>query len=575
MENRPIILIVDSDPAALGMLLDALTRRFGADYRVVPRLSASTALEELQRLKAGGEETALIIAEQWMPEMSGREFLGRAHQIEPGARRGLVVAWGDRRAAPAILQGCAFGELDNYLLKPFTPPEVHLYPAISEFLADWTREFRPPLEIVRIIAPEPSPRGHELRELLERNGISYGYYLADSAEGKQLIEAVGLQGGELPVVIVREAHALCNPTNPQLADALGVTSSYALKGRLCDVAIVGGGPAGLAAAVYAASEGLKTVIVEREAIGGQAGTSSLIRNYLGFPRGISGAELAQRAYQQAWLFGAKYVFGREAAGLRVEGDRRVLVLSDHSELLAKTVLIASGADYRRLGVPSIERFTGAGLYYTSTGTDSRIIRGHTVHVIGGGNSAGQAVVHLARNARQVVLLVRGDSLEAMSDYLVQEIQRLPNVDVRLNTAVIEGEGEKLLERVVTLNRRTGKKETLDVEMVFALIGAVPHTDWLEGIVRRDRHGFILTGRDLSESGTRPFETSLPGVFAAGDVRSASSKRVASAVGEGAVAVQFIHQYLGDLARRQKVTQASLPMPAPDLRPQESAQPSLH
>ncbi|MBX5484416.1 MAG: FAD-dependent oxidoreductase [Myxococcaceae bacterium] len=551
--DKPIILIVDDDAAALDTLEAALTRRYALDYRIVAHRSANQALDVLSRFEQRGEETALILADLWMPEMKGVELLGRAHQIAPGARRGLIVAWGDRHAAGAILEGCAFGQLDNYLLKPFTPPEVHLYPAITEFLAEWTRENRPPLEVVRVIAPEVSPRGHELRELLERNGISYGAYSSDSEEGRQLLTSLGLQACREPVVTTQTGQALCNPSNIQVADALGATSLRALHERSCDLAIIGAGPAGLAAAVYAASEGLRTLVIEREAVGGQAGTSSLIRNYLGFPRGISGAELAQRAYQQAWLFGAKYVFGRDAAALRVDGDRRIVTLSDGLELTARAVLIVTGATYRRLGIPSLDRFTGAGLFYTSMGADTRVMRDRTVAVIGGANSAGQAVVHLAEHAHKVVLLVRGSSLKArMSDYLIRELHRLPNVEIRLNTEAVAGEGGRTLERLVIRDRRTGAVETLPFEMVFALIGARPHTDWLGTQVVRDRYGFILTGRDLLDGMPAParFETSVPGVFAAGDVRFGSAKRVASAVGEGAVAVQHIHEYLATLSEEK-------------------------
>jgi thioredoxin reductase (NADPH) len=346
-----------------------------------------------------------------------------------------------------------------------------------------------------------------------------------------------------------DGHAIVDPSNAEIFESLGASSA---EERVCDVAIVGAGPAGLAAAVYTASEGRKTIVVEREAVGGQAGTSSLIRNYLGFPNGISGAELAQRAYQQAWLFGAKYVFAREASGLRADGIHRILVLSDGTEITTRAVVVASGASYRHLDAPSIERYVGAGVYYTTSGGYTEWLKDKEVFVAGGGNSAGQAVLHVSKNARRVTLLVRGDSLErGMSDYLVQEIRRRPNVEVRLRTEVVAGEGDVALKKIVVADRTRGSQETIAADLLFVLIGAQPHTDWLAGTVQRDRNGFILTGRDVEQNGVirvsnrEPlrFETSMPGVFAVGDVRSGSVKRVASSVGEGAAAVQDVHERL--------------------------------
>lgn len=551
--SRPTILIVDDQPAGLVALEEALTRRFGADYRIVAHLSARAALDALAALKAEGEETALVIADQWMPEMEGVALLGRVHLIDPGAKRALLVAWGDRRSGATILRGCAFGQLDNYIRKPFSPAEVHLYPAVGEFLSEWTQEYRPPLELVRIVAEAPSRRAHEIEELLGRSNLTFGTYQAGTPEGERVLEQVGLRGTRLPAVLVHDGPALSDPSNAEIADALGVTSLRGARERLCQLAIVGAGPAGLAAAVYAASEGVHTLVLEREAVGGQAGTSSLIRNYLGFPRGISGAELAERAYQQAWLFGTKYVFGRDVSSLEALDGERVLTLSDGIRVHAQAVLIATGASYRRLHVESLERFDGAGVFYTAM-RDTRVMRGREVHVVGGGNSAGQAVVHLSRHARKVVLLVRGASLESMSDYLVREIRYADNVEVRTHTEVVGGEGHTGLERIELFDRERGVRETVRTDALFVMIGARPHTDWLPQAVRRDQHGFVLTGSDLSADVTagRPplrFETSLPGVFAAGDVRAGSTKRIASAVGDGAVSVQSIEAYLGSEALR--------------------------
>jgi thioredoxin reductase (NADPH) len=553
MLQRPVIMIVDDEPGAVAQLLDALARRFGGDYRVVPQLSARTALDDIARMKSEGEELALIIADQWMPEMTGVELLGRAHELDRTAKRALLVDWGDRRAAPAILEGCAFDQLDNYLLKPWSPAEVHLYPPISEFLAEWTAAYRPRMEIVRVVAAEPSRRSHEICELLERSGVPHGSYSGTSEAGRHLLEQSRLDPSRLPVIILLDGRALVDPSNAEISDALGASNA---DERTCDLLIVGAGPGGLAAAVYGASEGLRTIVVEREAVGGQASTSTLIRNYLGFPRGISGAELAQRAYQQAWLFGAKYIFAREVTSLRsrgADGEERILALSDGREISARAVLIATGASYRRLDVPRLEHFVGAGVFYTAMGNDTRVMKGRDVFVAGGGNSAGQAVVHLSKNARKVTLVVRGHSLEKnMSDYLVREIRHRPNVEVLLDTEIVDGEGDHVLERLTLRSRVSHDTRSVKLDMLFVLIGAEPHTSWLHDTVALDSHGFVLSGDDVSseaqgERARGRFETSLPGVFVVGDVRAGSVKRVASAVGEGASAVQQIHEYL---ARRR-------------------------
>jgi thioredoxin reductase (NADPH) len=544
---KPVIMAVDDDPDSLDSLSEALTRRYAADYRVASSTSARAALEDLERIRAAGESVALIIADQWMPEMEGIELLGRAHQVHPAAQRALLVDWGDRAAAPAILRGCAFGQLENYLRKPWFPPEIHLYPAVGEFLADWTRVHGPSLELVRVIGADPSRRTHDVRGFLERSGIPHGFWAADSDSGRAALKVIGLDGSRLPVVVLLDGRALIDPSNAEISDALGATN---LEERTCDLAIVGAGPSGLAAAVYAASEGLETIVVEREAVGGQAAASSLIRNYLGFPRGISGGELAQRAYEQAWLFGTKFVFAREGLRLRAEGASRLLKLSDEIEITARAVIIATGARYRRLDVPGAERFVGAGIFY-ATPVDARVLKDREVFVAGGGNAAGQAVMFLSGSARKVTLLVRGESLETgMSDYLIQQILRRTNVEVRLRTQVVGVAGERSLERITLKDESSPKTETADAEALFALIGADPHTDWLAETLQRDPYGFILTGRavdrvkalwKLDRPPTR-LETSMPGVYAAGDVRQGSVKRVASAVGEGAVAVQYVHEY---------------------------------
>lgn len=554
MLDRPSILVVDDEPNALASMLDALTRRFGGDYRVEPYLSAQSALEAVSRHTADGEEIALVIADQWMPDMTGNAFLEQVRAIEPTAKRALLVSWGDHEASPVILQACALGQLDNYLYKPWAPAEVHLYPYVSEFLAEWTRLHRPGMELIRIVGDEFSPRAIEIRELLDRNGIPYGFHPTGTVLAGQLLDEHDARHKAHPLVFLLDGTTLVDPSDAEIMDGVGESPDQ----LHCDVAVVGGGPAGLTAAVYAGSEGLGTLVVERHVIGGQAGASSLIRNYLGFPRGISGAALTQRAYQQAWLFGAKFVFSREATGLRLDGDRKILDLSDGREISASSVVVATGAKYRRLEVPELERFVGSSIFYTTFG-EARLVRGLDVAVVGGGNSAAQAVVHLARFARSATLIVRGDSLgRTMSDYLVQQIRSTPNIRVMPGAEVAGGEGGERLQALQVRDRASGAVETIPARFLFVLIGALPHTDWLQGVVQRDAKGFIPTG-PLVDSALWPlerppmsFETSVPGIFAVGDVRLESMKRVAAAVGEGAGAIQNVHQYLGEVRRLNEV-----------------------
>jgi len=556
MAERPVIMVVDDEPDALAAMLDALTRRFGGDYRVIPDLSPRAALDAVAKIKEENEEIALVIADQRMPEMTGREFLGRVRSIVPMAKRALLVEWGDHDASPTILQACALGELDNYLYKPWAPAEVHLYPLISEFLAEWTRVHRPGMELIHIVGDDQSPRSNEIRELLNRNGIPFGFHQAGSVPANQLAQERGVELTALPAVFLLDGSALVNPTDAQIMDAIGES-----PGELSsEVAVVGAGPAGLTAAVYAGSEGLRTLVIEPHVIGGQAGASSLIRNYLGFPRGISGAELTQRAYQQAWLFGAKFVFAREVTGLHARGAKKVLTLSDGRELVTTAVVVATGAKYRRLDIPTLERFVGRSIFYTTFG-ESRFVRGFDVAVAGGGNSAGQAALHLAAFARRVTLIVRASSLEkGMSDYLVQQIRSTPKIEVRLETEIVGGEGSDRLESLAIQDKSRNVVETIPAMLLFALIGAEPHTDWLAGVVQRDARGFIVTGHDVDlsawplERKPMSFETSVPGIFAVGDVRLGSMKRVASAVGEGAGAVENVHQYLNEAGQATTETE---------------------
>jgi thioredoxin reductase (NADPH) len=436
------------------------------------------------------------------------------------------------------------------------PAEVHLYPYVSEFLAEWTRLHRPGMELIRIVGEEFSPRANEIRELLDRNGIPYGFVAAGTPQAAQMLDERGARDKALPLVLLLDGSSLADPSDSEIMDGVGES-----PGQLqCDVAVVGGGPAGLTAAVYAGSEGLGALVVERHVIGGQAGASSLIRNYLGFPRGISGAELTQRAYQQAWLFGAKFVFAREATALRLDGDSKIVSLSDGREISARSVVVATGAKYRRLQVPALERFVGSSIFYTTFG-EVRLVRGLDVAIVGGGNSAGQAAVHLAQFARRVVLLVRGDALaHTMSDYLVQQIRLTPNIEVKFGAEVVGGEGGDRLD-TLQIRARGDAVETIPARMLFVLIGALPHTDWLQGVVQRDAKGFIPTGHRVDPAlwslprQPMSFETSVPGIFAVGDVRLDSMKRVASAVGEGAGAIQNVHQYLAEIGERREAAPA--------------------
>ena len=550
----PIIAVIDDDPEALTAMLEALTRRFGGDYRIQPYLSAQAALDALSKMKEEENEIALVIADQWMPEMNGDELLGRVHSIEPMAKRALLVSWGDHVASSTILQACALGKIENYLYKPWIPAEVHLYPLISEFLAEWTRVHRPGMELLHVVLEEGAERSNEIRELLDRNGIPCGFHSAGSPLANRLLEERGADPSALPAILLLDGSVLVDPTNAEIMDAVGES-----PGELdCDVAVVGAGPAGLTAAVYAGSEGLRTLVIEQLVIGGQAGASSLIRNYLGFPRGISGAELTQRAYQQAWLFGAHFVFSRGVTALRTDGSKKILTLSDGRTIAARAVVIATGADYRRLDVPSLDHFVGKNIFYT-TFSEPRLVRDLDVAVIGGGNSAGQAVIHLAAYARRVTLIVRADSLKkGMSDYLVRQIRERSNVDVKLSSEVVGGDGADRLEHLAVRNNVGDSVDTVPVTILFVMIGALPRTDWLAGMAQRDEKGFIPTGHDIDPTqwplsrAPMTFETSVPGVFAVGDVRHGSTKRVASAVGEGAGAIQNVHAYLEDVTRSAAV-----------------------
>jgi thioredoxin reductase (NADPH) len=550
--SDPILFLVDDRPKVLEALAGDLERRFGRDHRILSDTSPGAALEALAGLAGRGEEVAVVVAGQKMAELPGVLFLLKAHELHPSAKRVLLVGRRDWTPENPAVRAMTLGQIDTYLFEPWLPVGRFLDLPISQVLADWVPSRGRSFEGIRIVGPRLGTRSHELRDMLTRMGIPHGWYSAGSAEGRRLLEEAGEDGARLPVVVFHSGQVFVDPSDAELVAALGFGTRPAAGAY--DLVIVGAGPAGLAAAVYAASEGLDTLVVEPRAAGGQAGTSSMIRNYLGFPRGIGGGDLANRALEQAWLFGANLVLAQRATGLRVDGPRRLVRLSDGGEVAAEAVVVASGVAWRRLGVPRLEALVGAGVFYGAAGAEARAMEAQDVCVVGAGNSAAQAALHLARYAASVTLLVRGPDLGAsMSDYLVQEIEQAPNVAVRLRTRVVDGVGGHRLEGLVLRCRDDGSTEEVPAAALFVMIGGEPRTEWLSGVERDDR-GYVLTGHDLLGPDGLPagwplkrppllLETSIPGVFAAGDVRHRSVKRVASAVGEGAVAVQLVHQYL--------------------------------
>jgi thioredoxin reductase (NADPH) len=556
--RKPVLLAVDDRPEDLKTIARELHKRYGADYRVACDASAEAALKTLQDLKAADEEVAVVLSEWWISGMTGTEFLTHAHQFYPGAKRALLFERGNRTTREPILQAMALGQIDYYVPKPERSPDEEFHRAITEFLDEWAREHRPAALAVRIVADLGSPRSHELRDVFSRSVVPCAFYAADSEEGRELLARWDKTSQRLPVVVVFDRLVLANPSNAEITDAFEMISPFGLNTlpdvRNFDLVIIGAGPAGLAAAVYGASEGLRTVVVERETFGGQAGTSSLIRNYLGFSRGISGSELAWQAYQQAWLFGASFRIARQAIGLRRGEDEVVVVLSDGTEVAGRAAILATGVSYRRLDVPSLEALVGKGVFYGAAASEAQAMEGQEVYVVGGANSAGQAAMHLSRYASRVTMLVRGHSLTAnMSDYLIQEIEAAQNIDVRCRSRVTDGGGEGRLEHLVLEDTASGHTETVPAAALFVLIGAEPRTGWLPEEIQRDKRGFVVTGQDLLQNGRPPqgwtlgrpplhMETSMPGVFAAGDVRYGSVNRVASAVGAGAIAIQSVHEH---------------------------------
>jgi thioredoxin reductase (NADPH) len=547
---KPVLVVVDDEETSLRALTRELESRYGAHYQVVSSSSAEMALARLAELKSAGADVPLVLADQQMPGTDGTQLLARVRQFFPTARRGLLISWGDQSAPAPFLEAAALGWLEFYLPKPSWAPDEQFHRVITGSLEEWWREQGGRGgrgELVTVIGDDPSARVHEIRDLLARNSIPFGFYPSDSPEGRVALRRLGVSEPAGPVVSLYTGVMLVDPANVEVAEALGLHVRPAEE--VYDVVIVGAGPAGLAAAVYAASEGLSTALLEREAFGGQAGTSSRIRNYLGFPDGVSGGELAQRAYQQAWVFGTHLVYGNPATSLAKDQDLLVVGLEDGSEARARAVVIASGVSYRRLQVPELEGLASAGVFYGAGTIEAQAIAGKPAFVVGGGNSAGQAALHLSKYARQVTILVRSQTLAAsMSDYLIRQIDAVPNVDVRYRCEVAGGNGSGHLEQLLLRDRDAGETELVPAAGLFVLIGAQPFTSWLPEAVGRDQWGFLLTGPDTGQDWPlqrAPFllETTTPGVFAVGDVRHGSMKRVAAAVGDGSTAVRLIHDYL--------------------------------
>jgi thioredoxin reductase (NADPH) len=548
--SKPVLLTVDDDPGVSRAVARDLRKRYGRDHRIVRAESGPQALEALREIKLRGDVVALLLADYRMPVMSGLEFLEQAMDLFPHARRALLTAYADTDAA---IQAINVVDLDHYLLKPWDPPEEKLYPVVDELIELWLVAGDKPVTETQLVGHRWSARSFELREFLARNSVPYRWLSVEQPEGQRLLEAAGLDATSIPLVVTPAGDSLVDPSVEVLAARVGLSTTPDTD--FYDTVIVGGGPAGLGAAVYAASEGLRTVLLERQATGGQAGQSSRIENYLGFPDGVSGAQLTDRARRQALKFEAELLTARSVAGLEVRGSSRMVRFADGGQVAAHTVVLATGVDYRTLDVPGADRLTGLGVFYGSAATEAAACAGEDVYVVGGANAAGQAAMFLSRHARRVTLLVRADGLEeSMSYYLIRQIHDAPNIEVRPRTQVVGAAGHEHLERLGLCDTRAGTVEEVPASFLFVFIGASPCTQWLDGVIARDPNGFLLTGPDLLVGGKRPsgwpldrdpyyLEGSVPGVFAAGDVRANSVKRVASAVGEGAMAIQLVHRYL--------------------------------
>jgi thioredoxin reductase (NADPH) len=543
-----VLVVVDEDADALSDVDRELRERYSRHYRVECMRSPDEARARLVALAAAGDDVALILAGQSLCSMRGSELLDDARHLHPQAKRGLLIpwgAWGDRLTGEAIFDWIAHGRIDHYVLRPASSPDELFHQAISSLLLEWAEARHAHPFTVRVVGESWSGRAYELREVLGRCAIAHTFSLAQSDEGRAVLADVG-EEARLPIIAFPDGTVLNDPTDAEITTAAG--SPVSPERRDFDLVVVGAGPAGLSAAVYGASEGFNTLVVDEGGLGGQATSSPLIRNYIGFPRGVSGRRLAQHAYAQAWVFGANFAFMQRATELRRDAEGLFLSLSDGDGVQAAAVLLATGASYRRLGVPALEALNGAGVFYGGPASEAPTTIDQDIYVLGGANSAGQAALHLARYARRVTVVVRSQSLgDGMSHYLVRQLEATPNVQVRLATEVVDGGGDGWLEHLVLRDRTHGTEAKVEADALFVMIGASPRTEWLPPGVERDAEGFVLTGTDLPESswplGRAPFvlETSMPGVFAAGDVRHGSVKRVASAVGEGSVAIQLLHR----------------------------------
>ena len=548
--SRAALLTVDDDAGVSRAVARDLRRHYGETHRIVRAESGEQALDALREMKLRGEQVAVLLADFRMPRMSGIEFLEQAMDLYPAAKRVLLTAYADTDAA---IDAINVVDLDYYLLKPWDPPEEKLYPVVDSLLEVWNSADHRPVPETKVVGHRWSARSAEVREFLARNQVPYRWFGVDQPEGQALLAAAGADDHTLPVVITTDGDPLVAPSDGELAGRVGLTTTPSKD--FYDLVVIGGGPAGLGAAVYGASEGLRTVLLERTATGGQAGQSSRIENYLGFPDGVSGAQLTERARRQAVRFGAELITTRDVVGLEASGSARTVRLADGATIDAHTVILAMGVSYRQLVAPGVDELTGRGVFYGSALTEAANCANQDVYIVGGANSAGQAAVYLARGARSVTLLVRAPSLESsMSYYLIQQIAAVPNISVRSCTEVVGAAGDAHLEQLILRDNTTGQTETVNAQFLFVFIGAAPRTDWLDGVVLRDARGFVVAGPDLAVGGEQPrgwslerapyhLETSLPGVFAAGDVRFQSAKRVASAVGEGAMAVMLVHRYL--------------------------------
>jgi thioredoxin reductase (NADPH) len=548
--SRPVLMTVDDDPGVSRAVARDLRRKYGGEFRVVRAESGADALDALRELTLRGEPTAAILADYRMPGMNGVEFLEQAMDIAPRARRALLTAYADTDAA---IRAINVVDVDHYLLKPWEPPDEKLYPVVDALIETWRAVGDRAVEETKVLGHRWSAESFAARDFLARNSVPYRWYNIEEPDGARLLATAGATADDVPVLVTPDGTALKAPSEAEIAAAVGLTTTPATD--FYDLIVIGGGPAGLGSAVYGASEGLRTVLVERQATGGQAGQSSRIENYLGFPDGVSGAQLTDRARRQAAKFGTEVLTARDVVGLEARGSARVVKFGDGTEIAAHSVVLATGVSYRALVAPGVAELTGRGVFYGSASTEAPTCQGRDVYIVGGANSAGQAAVFFSRHAKSVTLLVRGPSLEAsMSYYLIKQLEEIENVSVRTRTEVVEALGDEHLERLVLCDRETGARETVDSGPMFVFIGAAPRTDWLDGVVVRDPRGFVRTGPDLLTEGRPPagwpldrepyyLESSIPGVFVAGDVRAESVKRVASAVGEGAMAVTLVHRYL--------------------------------